>query len=208
MKQLLRLANLIDAVTGAIGRAMWWLSLFMVIVGVYNVLTRYFYGPLERLVGRELIARMTGNFYLEVQALSFDLIFLLGAAFVWRLDAHVRVDIVFVTLSAKAKALVDVIGTWLLAVPFFVLGIVYSLPYVRRSWQALEVSPNPGGLPRYPIKALIVVAFALLLLQAVSLTIRNVAFLLGRRDSGSVHDRPAVVTTVTGDADSTGKVSL
>lgn len=199
MKQLLSVANVIDAVTGAIGRTMWWVTLFMVLVGVYNVLTRYFYGPLEWLLGREMIARMSGNFYLELQTLSFDLIFLLGAAFVWQLDSHVRVDILYVRMSARTKALVDVICTWLMAVPFFVIGIMYSLPYVRRSWQALEVSPNPGGLPRYPIKALILVAFALLLLQAISLTIRHIAFLSGRKDSGSVHDKPAVVSDVPTD---------
>lgn len=188
---MLFVADVIDKITGFIGRATWWVSLFMVLVGVYNVLTRYFYGPLERLVGRELIAKMSGNFYLELQTLSYDLIFLLGAAFVWQLDAHVRVDILFVRMSARTRAIVDLLATWTMAVPFFVLGIVFSIPYVRRSWQALEVSPNPGGLPRYPIKALIIIAFALLLLQALSLTIRNIAFLSGRKDSGSPHDKHA-----------------
>lgn len=203
---MLWVAALIDKVTGIIGRATWWVSLFMVLVGVYNVLTRYFYGPLEKLVGRELIAKMSGNFYLELQTLSYDLVFLLGAAMVWRLDAHVRVDILFVRMSARTRAVVDLLGIWLMAVPFFVLGIVFSLPYVRRSWQALEVSPNPGGLPRYPIKALIIVAFALLLLQAVSLTIRHIAFLSGREDSGSPHDKPATATEASEIAPAAGPV--
>lgn len=187
MRQLLWAAKAIDAITAAIGRTMWWVSLLMVLVGVYNVLTRYLYGPLERIVGQDLAARMTGNFYLEIQTLSYDMIFLLGAAFVWRLDGHVRVDIIFSNLGPRARTIVDLVGTWLMAVPFFVIGLMYSLPYVQRSWRALEVSPNPGGLPRYPIKALILVAFALLLLQAISLTIRHIAFLMGRKDSGSPH---------------------
>lgn len=196
MRPLLWVANAIDAVTGVIGRTMWWVSFLMVLVGVYNVLTRYLYGPLERIVGQDLAAKMSGNFFLEVQTLSYDMVFLLGAAFVWRLDGHVRVDIVFSSLKPRARALVDLIGTWLLAVPFFVIGFMYSLPYAQRSWRALEVSPNPGGLPRYPIKALILVAFALLLLQAISLTIRHIAFLAGRDDSGSPHaPTPKPVTT-------------
>src|SRR5690606_28762297 len=84
----------------------------------------------------------------------------------------------------------------LFLVPFAALGILYSLPYVRRSWQTLEMSPNPGGLPRYPIKAVIVVAFAMLILQALSETIRNAAFLSGRKGSGSVHESPPAAAGV------------
>lgn len=197
---LLGIARVIDAVTGLLGRLMWWLSLFLVGVGVYNVVTRYFYGPLESIVGREMAQRMTGSGYLELQTYAFDLIFLLGAAYVLRVDGHVRVDIVYSNLSARRKAIIDVVGTWLFLVPFAAFGILYSVPYVRRSWQTLEMSPNPGGLPRYPIKTVIVVAFAMLILQAVSETIRNAAFLAGVKGSGSVHDSPPAPTAVDGTA--------
>ena len=190
MSVLLGIARGIDAVTGLIGRLMWWVSLFMVTVGVYNVLTRYFYGPLEALVGRQTAANMTGNFYLELQTYSFDLIFLLGAAYVMRVDGHVRVDIIYSNLSARRKAIIDIVGYWLFLVPFAALGIMYSIPYISRSWATLEMSPNPGGLARYPIKTAIAVAFGLLILQAISETIHNAAFLSGRKNSGSIHESP------------------
>ena len=37
-----------------------------------------------------------------------------------------------------------------------------------RSIEVLEVSPDPGGLPRYPLKALLLVAFVLLLVQGIA----------------------------------------
>lgn len=187
MGVLLGVARVIDAVTGAIGKAMWWVTLFMVAIGVYNVITRYFYGPLERLVGIDAARRMTGNTFLELQVYAFDLIFLLGAAYVLRMDGHVRVDILFANYGPRAKAVTDLLGIWLFLVPFSIIGIMFSVPYVRRSWQTLEMSPNPGGLARYPLKAVIIVAFALLLLQAVALTIRHVAFLAGHPRSGSIY---------------------
>lgn len=187
MGVFLGVARAIDAVTGIIGKAMWWVTLFMVAIGVYNVVTRYFYGPLERLVGIDAARRMTGNTFLELQVYAFDLIFLLGAAYVLRMDGHVRVDILFANYGPRAKAVTDLLGIWLFLVPFSVIGIAFSVPYVRRSWQVMEMSPNPGGLARYPLKTAIIVAFALLLLQAVSLTIRHVAFLAGHPRSGSVH---------------------
>jgi TRAP-type mannitol/chloroaromatic compound transport system permease small subunit len=49
-----------------------------------------------------------------------------------------------------------------------------SLPAVRNSWSIREVSPDPGGLPRYPLKAVILVCFGLLLIQAVSELIKEI----------------------------------
>ena len=50
---------------------------------------------------------------------------------------------------------------------------------VRNSWSVREVSPDPGGLPRYPIKALIIISFVLLLLQAVSQLVKQVDVIRG-----------------------------
>jgi TRAP-type mannitol/chloroaromatic compound transport system permease small subunit len=54
-----------------------------------------------------------------------------------------------------------------------------SWPAVVNSWTVLEVSPDPGGLPRYPLKTVIPVAFAFVGLQGISLIIKKVAFLRG-----------------------------
>ena len=45
----------------------------------------------------------------------------------------------------------------------------------------MEQSPNPGGLARYPIKTVILVAFGMLLLQGISEIIKNAALLTGHR---------------------------
>ncbi len=190
MTFFLAVAKGIDAITGFIGRVMWWAALFMVLVGVYNVVTRYFYGALQAVVGERMAERMTGNLFLELQTYSYDLIFLLGAAFVLSVDGHVRVDIVYTNWKPRVKAIIDIVGTWLFLVPFSAMAILFSQPYVHNSWRQLEVSPNPGGLLRYPIKTVIVMAFALLIVQGIAMTIRNVAYLLGDPRSGSFHAEP------------------
>jgi TRAP-type mannitol/chloroaromatic compound transport system permease small subunit len=177
----------IDSVTTALGRAMWWLTLFMVLIGAYNVFTRYAFGTIANLFGDRVALLLSGNVYLELQTYAYNLVFLLGAAYVLKADAHVRVDIVFSQLSARARSWIDILGATLFLIPFCTLGIFFSQSYVARSWLRLEVSPNPGGLPRYPIKTVIVIAFALLIAQAISETIKNVAFLRGHPDSGSIH---------------------
>ena len=57
-----------------------------------------------------------------------------------------------------------------------------SFPAVRNSFAVREVSPDPGGLPRYPIKALILVSFGLLVLQAVSQILKQVDVIRGVSD--------------------------
>lgn len=187
MKFFLSVARGIDGFTTLVGKLMWWLTLFMVLVGAYNVITRYAYGVIQSVLGDAIAEKLSGNVYLELQTYSYDLVFLLGAAFVLHADGHVRVDIIYSNLRARAKATIDIIGTWLFLVPFSAMGIYFSHRYVAASWRSMEISPNPGGLARYPLKTVIIIAFALLIAQGISETIKNVAFLRGDPRSGSIH---------------------
>jgi TRAP-type mannitol/chloroaromatic compound transport system permease small subunit len=109
----------------------------------------------------------------EAQWYMFSVIFLLGAAYALRHDVHVRVDVLYERLGPKARGWVDLVGAITFLVPFAILMLWVSFPAVRTSWRIRETSPDPGGLPRWPIKALILVSFALLLLQAVSQVVKS-----------------------------------
>lgn len=171
MKPLLYVSRAIDAVMNLIAQAMYWLTLLMVLLGAYNVITRY--------VGRAIGVSLGGSIYIALQTYFFDLVFLLAAGYVLRRDGHVRVDIIYTRLSERAKAWVDIFGTLFLLMPFCYMGFVLSLPYVRRSWQHMEVNVNANGLPIYWIKTAIPVAFALLMIQGISELIKRIAFLRG-----------------------------
>lgn len=187
MKFLLAVSRGIDGATSWLGRLTWWVSLLLVLVGVQNVVARYGYQQIRRLFGDQVAAALSNNTYLELQTLLYNVIFLIGAAYVLRVDGHVRVDILFSRLGARARAWVDIVGTVVFLFPFAWMGIFFGHTYVSRSWSQLEFSPNPGGLARYPIKTLIIVAFALLIVQGVSQVIKHVAFLRGVPGSGSPH---------------------
>lgn len=162
----LRLSRGIDRVTGGIGQAVAWLVVLMVAVGAFNALARY--------LGRYVGVNLSSNAYLELQWYLFSMVFLLGAAYVLRENAHVRVDVLWGRLPARGRAIVDLAGTLLLLVPFSAFVLWVSVPVVRSSWRVREGSPDPGGLARYPLKTLVIVCFALLLLQAVSELIKIV----------------------------------
>lgn len=171
MRFLLYISAVIDWFSTRVGRLMGWVAVVLVALGVINVVGRY--------LGARLGIQLGSNTLLEAQTYAYNLMFLLGAAYVLLQDGHIRVDILHQRLSARARAWVDIAGALLFLMPFCALAIWFSIGYVQRSWTTMEVSPNPGGLPRYPIKTVIIAAFVMLLLQAFSETIKRIAWLRG-----------------------------
>ena len=166
---LQRISAAIDGLNDRIGSAIQWLALVMVVIGAFNAIARY----TDQYTGMSL----SSNAYLDLQWYFFSLIFLMGSAYGLNHDYHVRVDVLYERLGRRARAWIDLIGSVLFLVPFAVVMLWVSWGPVVRSWAILETSPDPGGLPRYPIKTVILVSFLLLLLQAISQIVKNAAIL-------------------------------
>ena len=184
MRKLLQLSRFIDTVNEWIGRLAYWLVLFMVLIGVWNVVGRY----LGRLVGYNL----TSNALIEIQWYLFDLVFLLGGAYALKHNGHVRVDIFYKDLSPRRKALINFVGS-LVLISFCAWVIYYSWGTVLNSWENWEMSPDPGGLPRYPIKSFIIIGLLLVIFQGISEAIKNLAILTNSRDRDSDYRRSRAV---------------
>lgn len=177
MQTLLRLSRWIDALNEKIGRFTSWLVLLMVVLGVWNVVGRY--------GGYMLRQNLSSNALLESQWYIFDLVFLLGAAYTLRHNEHVRVDVLSSMWTRKQRAIADLFGSLFLLIPFCVMVIWFSWQAVVDSWRIGEMSPDPGGLARYPIKAMIIVGFVLLIFQGISEAIKNLAILTGHLSPSS-----------------------
>ena len=165
MQALTRISDAIDALSARIGGWVSWLVLLMVLVGAFNALARY--------SGRFIGVNLSSNGWLELQWYLFSLVFLLAAADTLRRNAHVRVDVLFGRLPVRQQAVINVVGTGVFLLPFCAFGIWSSIPTVMASWHVWEVSPDPGGLPRYPLKTALPIAFALLGLQGISELIKS-----------------------------------
>ena len=182
MQKLLCLADGIDRLIEGIGRLTGWLVVVMLGIGVGNVVGRY--------GGKLLGQNLASNGLLEAQWYLFDLVFLLGAAYALKQNEHVRVDIFYKNLGPKGRAWVNLLGTLLLLIPFCLLVLYYSWASVINSWQIWEMSPDPGGLPRYPIKTMMLVSFGLLILQGLAEMIKSWAILLDLRSLPEEHHDP------------------
>lgn len=155
--------NTIDSLNETIGRAASWLVLAMVLLICYDVTMRYFFHQ--------------GSVALqELEWHLFALIFLLGSAYTLKHNNHVRVDILYQSqyLANKHRALINIFGILLFLIPFCVLILITTWPFVENAYYYLEGSPDPGGLPyRYLLKGSILVAFTLLILQGLAELLKN-----------------------------------
>lgn len=164
---LQRLADLIDQLNEAIGRAIAWLTLGMVLVMCGSVLARYLLGAVWQPV-QESITWMHAT------------VFMLGLGYTLTHDEHVRVDLLSRHWSPRTRAAVELGCTLLLLAPFCALLLFGSLEYVASSWRIHESSRETGGLPAvYLLKTLIPLAAALLLLAGLSRALRAVLVLRG-----------------------------
>jgi TRAP-type mannitol/chloroaromatic compound transport system permease small subunit len=169
MGSLLKLSGLIDGLNQRIYNLVVWLVLIVTLLSAGNAVSRY-------------ALKISSNAWLELQWYMFAMIFLLGAAYTLKQDGHVRIDLISNRYSPRTKAWVDVAGILLFLLPMTIGVIYFSYAGVANSFNIREISSDPGGLPRWPIKLFIPIGFFLLTLQGISELIKNIAFLRGQYD--------------------------
>ncbi len=100
------------------------------------------------------------------------MVFLLTLGATLGRNGHVRVDVLQGGWGPRRRARVELGGTLLLLLPFALVVLLVSLEPAWASWRIGELSPDPGGLPRFWVKTLIPLGFLLLALQGVAEAIR------------------------------------
>lgn len=170
---LLTYQRAVDALTEGLGWLAKWLVPVCVTVAFVNVVLRY--------IGKYQNRALTSNRYIEAQWMLFGAIFLLAFPYILKHNVNVRVDFWFQKFSRKRQALIDFVGHVLALVPYCLFALWVNWDYALTSlfqkgerwgtwkvWDVWEQSPDANGLPRGPIKALILVGFLFLLLQTVA----------------------------------------
>jgi TRAP-type mannitol/chloroaromatic compound transport system permease small subunit len=163
---LLGLSRAIDALNERVGKATTWLILVVVVISAGNAVVRY-------------AIDWSNNGLLEIQWYLFSAIFLLAAGYVLKRNEHIRIDILVGRTSARTQNWIDVFGFVFFMLPFVLLTLYLSWPVFTLAWHSGEMSANPGGLIRWPVRLLMPVGFLLLLLQGISELIKRLAFLSG-----------------------------
>jgi TRAP-type mannitol/chloroaromatic compound transport system permease small subunit len=166
MKALLALARLIDALTERVGRLVIWLVLVATLISAGNALARYALGE-------------SSNAWLEIQWYLFGAMFLLAAGYTLKHNGHVRIDIFYNRFGARGQAWIDLIGGVLFLLPMALLLAWLAWLMFLDAWLTREMSPDAGGLVRWPVKLLLPLGFGLLALQGVAEVIKRLGVLSG-----------------------------
>src|SRR5258708_36099315 len=166
MSVLLMISTVIDKVNEGFGRFANWMVGLACVVSAGNAMVRYAYD-------------LSSNAWLEVQWYMFAVIVMLGASYTLKRNEHVRVDLLYMTLSRRGQLWIDILGTLIFLIPTCAILAWLSWPFFEQSFDVNEHSSNAGGLVRWPIKLVLPVGFALVALQGLSELIKRVAFLRG-----------------------------
>ena len=166
--QAVRLAQRIDRINLAVGEAVAWLAVALVLAQFLIVVLRYVF--------------ITGNNKLDDSVIYLHgMIFMLGVGYTLLKDAHVRVDIWYRDQPPARKALVDLLGAALFIIPLAIAIFVLSFGLVTSSWAILERGSERTGLPFiYLLKTVIWIFAFLLLAQGISMAIKSAFTLVVR----------------------------
>ena len=161
MRTLLRIDEMAESVIVWIGRVASWLSIALIIIIVFDVITRRF-----------LVLGSTKLQDLEWHIHAVLFLFCLGFAYLK--DAHVRIELVSERLPRRMRLWIELIGCLLFLIPYTFVIIYYGIDWWHRSFMQNEMAESATGLPyRWIIKMALPIGFGILLVSAVGMAFRK-----------------------------------
>jgi TRAP-type mannitol/chloroaromatic compound transport system permease small subunit len=155
------LADAIEALVDRIGRASAWLVLAVVFL-------LFAQNPLREYVGR-------GQFFAnDMGQLSHAAVFMIGVAYAWRWDRQVRVDLLYRNMGPRTRAVVNLLGTVFLLLPWLAFVARDAVPTVMESVQLVERFPETGSPGFFVMKSLLLAFVAMMSLQALAVITRAI----------------------------------
>jgi TRAP-type mannitol/chloroaromatic compound transport system permease small subunit len=156
----------VDAVNRVIGFYVMYLALAMMGLLLFASITRY-------------VFNVPFVWIIEMAQFLMAAYYILGGGYSLQIDAHVRMDVVYERWAVKTRAFVDSITAFCLV--FYLVYMAYggwsssaySLKYGQTNYSA-------WAPPMAPIKIIMTVGIALMLLQAIAILFRDIARVSGR----------------------------
>lgn len=174
MQALLKVSRGIDAFTTLVGRWVSWLIVLAVMISATNAVIRKVFD-------------MSSNAYLELQWVLFSIVFLLCSPWTLLNGEHIKIDIINHNLPLRVRSKIDMMGHLFFLMPFCIIILWTSIPFFLVSFSQNEQSFSAGGLPQWPAKSLIMIGFALLLVQGISEIIKRAAIMRGLLPDPNAH---------------------
>ena len=159
-KSIRLFVHAVEALNRVVGRFAMYLIFAILGVLLYSSISKTFFVP--------------AAWTLESAQFLMVAYFLLGGAYSMQLDAHVRMDLFYCNWSPRTRAVVDVItiGFLIFYLVFLLYGGISSTQYAL---EYNETSYSSWSPPMAPIKILMCIGIALMLLQAIATLFKDIA---------------------------------
>lgn len=152
----------IDSLTEAVGGLAAIVIVPLILATCYEVFARYLFG-----------APTIWAFELGYTLMGVH--FLLGGALTLKRGGHVRIDLIYAQLSARRRALIDLVLYLVLIVPALTLLVHRLANYALEAWSSGETTGQSAwNPPIWPLRFVIAASFILLLLQVIAECLRSI----------------------------------
>lgn len=158
--------RVVDTVNRFVGRFAMGLFFVMGAILLYSTFSRLVFG-------------MPVNWALEMTQFLLASYYLLGAAYSFQLNAHVRMDLFYSRATPRGKAITDAIT--------ILFVIFYLAVLLRGGWSSTEYAITYGqknysawGPLMWPVKSVMTLGIFLMLLQAISSLCKDIGTAIGR----------------------------
>ncbi len=157
----------IDATVRVMGELVAYWSVLAVVAYYFEVIARYVFNS-------------PTNWVHESTFLMFGMQYMIAGAYAYRGESHVRVDMLYSQLSPRGKAICDIVGSvffFIFAGTMLWTGWIFAADAVG----AGEVSFTEWAIQYWPVKLMIPIGAALLLLQGLARLAKDVHTVVAAR---------------------------
>jgi len=196
----LRVTHVIDEISRRVGLVAVWLVLFSALMCAFNAIFRYSISAmiaLDRAMGGGFFGWMVALYTQYSNVLSesiwymFGGMVMLGGAWTLKMNEHVRVDLVYGAVSERTRTWIDLLGGLFFLLPLCILLTYFTWPWFMQAWTQNVMSNAAGGLPRWPVRLMLPVGFAVLGLQGIAEIIKCILALTTDYVREFAYEKPA-----------------
>ena len=163
IRTILKYIDSLSELSGKVGK---YFALVLVGVGTFETISRHFFGA-PTIWSYDTLSMAGGALYL------------LGASYDYKINAHTRVDLIYSQLPLRMRALIDVLASLLLFFPLMTVLLWYSATWTLKAWRTHEIMTNSFWYPLAgPYRSLMTLALALLVLQGLAQFMRDAWYLV------------------------------
>lgn len=163
IKRILRFIDSISELSGQVGK---WFAVILIVAGTYETISRHFFGA-------------PTIWAYDVLSMAGGTIYLLGASYDYKHNAHTRVDLIYIHLPQRVQALIDVLASIVLFFPLMMVILWTSGVWTVKAWKIHEVMFSSFWYPPAgPYRTMLTLGLLFLVLQGLAQFVRNLYVLI------------------------------